>query len=445
MTLGILAVLKKGGAYIGYAHRLLILLIVSGGFLWVWIKRHEHACVRLKLSPWFFFFLFQIATWVIYVVRYWNKTYNNCALQYFWTIGMAFITPITIFFSLMEESAQWKQNMDLYVDLGDVDMRTISLGDDDLNRIQKVVSMSLPEMLSMQLQMIDGKDLKFVKHIGEGASATIHIYHYTQIDRQVAVKDIRLYTVELSMADASSFCKEALMSASLDHRNVVKFYGVCMVEEPPTLQLVYEYCEYKSLQHVLEGDMELDWPTRIDLLLGAADGMAYLHEQGIVHRDLKTENLLVQAEEVGTDDEIRLVAKVCDFGLSRLKPAFEKKASGMYKSIEFEGMSERLSRKMRRDTNRPRTVSEVHVITDDKTSNGGANSPSSSSNAGAEGTRNYNKSIVDADYSTNSSLNSEESRNWQATVMTTQVGTLPYLPPEILVNMSIGATGIVVD
>ncbi|XWS19959.1 hypothetical protein CRYUN_Cryun31cG0060400 [Craigia yunnanensis] len=78
--------------------------------------------------------------------------------------------------------------------------------------------------------------------------------------------------------------------------------------------LVYEYLENKSLDQALFGrsDLHLNWPTRFNICLATARGLAYFHEESrprAVHRDVKASNILLDAE---------LCPKIFDFGLAKL-------------------------------------------------------------------------------------------------------------------------------
>lgn len=104
------------------------------------------------------------------------------------------------------------------------------------------------------------------------------------------------------------------MMASLRHPCIVMYLGVCL--EPTAL--ITEYCARGSLSDVLRRARtspalaaQLDWPRRLNMALDAAKGMLYLHACGppIIHRDLKSPNLLV-------DKHWRV--KVSDFNLSRV-------------------------------------------------------------------------------------------------------------------------------
>ncbi|KAK9868869.1 hypothetical protein WJX84_005074 [Apatococcus fuscideae] len=107
--------------------------------------------------------------------------------------------------------------------------------------------------------------------------------------------------------------REAGMMATLRHPNVVMFLGVCT--QPPCV--ITEFCARGSMLDALQRAhksqamaMELDWRKRLSMALDAAKGMHYLHssQPPIVHRDLKSANLLV-------DKHWRV--KVADFNLSR--------------------------------------------------------------------------------------------------------------------------------
>ncbi|CAL8151049.1 unnamed protein product [Prunus armeniaca] len=104
----------------------------------------------------------------------------------------------------------------------------------------------------------------------------------------VAVKQLSV----ASHQGKSQFVTEIPTISAVQHRNLVKLYGCCF--EGSHRILVYEYLENKSLDHALFGRnyLHLNWPTRFNILLGTARGLAYLHEESmprIIHRDVNTE------------------------------------------------------------------------------------------------------------------------------------------------------------
>ncbi|KAG1348062.1 putative LRR receptor-like serine/threonine-protein kinase [Cocos nucifera] len=126
--------------------------------------------------------------------------------------------------------------------------------------------------------------------------------------RTVAVKRLSV----ASRQGKLQFMTEIATVSAVQHRNLVKLCGCC-IEEGKRL-LVYEYLENKSLDQALFGknNLHLDWPTRFEICLGTARGLAYLHEESrvrIVHRDVKASNILLDAD---------LNPKISDFGLAKL-------------------------------------------------------------------------------------------------------------------------------
>ncbi|GMI77809.1 hypothetical protein HRI_001450200 [Hibiscus trionum] len=108
------------------------------------------------------------------------------------------------------------------------------------------------------------------------------------------------------------FVTEIATISAVQHRNLVKLYGCCIGGNRRLL--VYEYLVNKSLDQALWGhnDLHLDWPTRFNICLSTARGLAYLHEESrlrVVHRDVKASNILL--------DE-KLCPKISDFGLAKL-------------------------------------------------------------------------------------------------------------------------------
>ncbi|TYI04958.1 hypothetical protein ES332_A10G055000v1, partial [Gossypium tomentosum] len=143
--------------------------------------------------------------------------------------------------------------------------------------------------------------------LGEGGYGAV--YKGTLSDeRVVAVKQLSV----ASQQGKSQFIAEVATISAVQHRNLVKLHGCCI--EGKRHLLVYEYQENKSLDQALFGrsDLRLDWPTRYNICLATARGLAYLHEESrprIVHRDVKPSNILLDAE---------LRPKISDFGLAKL-------------------------------------------------------------------------------------------------------------------------------
>ncbi|KAF2918537.1 hypothetical protein DAI22_08g064600 [Oryza sativa Japonica Group] len=125
--------------------------------------------------------------------------------------------------------------------------------------------------------------------------------------RMVAVKQLSA----TSHQGKREFMTEIATISAVQHRNLVKLHGCCIESDAPLL--VYEYMENGSLDRAILGkaSLKLDWRTRFEICVGIARGLAYLHEESstrIVHRDIKTSNVLLDAN---------LNPKISDFGLAR--------------------------------------------------------------------------------------------------------------------------------
>ncbi|TVT98982.1 hypothetical protein EJB05_55683, partial [Eragrostis curvula] len=142
--------------------------------------------------------------------------------------------------------------------------------------------------------------------IGKGAFGTVY--------KAAMPGSAALYAVKRSTQahqGRSEFVAELSVIACLRHKNLVQLEGWC--DEKGELLLVYEYMPNGSLDKALYGDpCTLSWPQRRTVAAGIASVLAYLHqecEQRVIHRDIKTSNVLLDAN---------LSARLGDFGLARL-------------------------------------------------------------------------------------------------------------------------------
>ncbi|XP_016511862.1 LEAF RUST 10 DISEASE-RESISTANCE LOCUS RECEPTOR-LIKE PROTEIN KINASE-like 1.1 isoform X2 [Nicotiana tabacum] len=147
------------------------------------------------------------------------------------------------------------------------------------------------------------------RELGDGGYGTVY-YGKLQDGREVAVK--RLY--DHNARRKEQFITEIEILTRLRHRNLVSLYG-CTSRLSDQLLLVYEYVPNGTIADHLHGhkakDCSLTWPIRMKIAIEAASALAYLHASGIIHRDVKSNNILLDQN---------FSVKVGDFGLSRLHP-----------------------------------------------------------------------------------------------------------------------------
>jgi hypothetical protein len=163
-------------------------------------------------------------------------------------------------------------------------------------------------------------DLLFEEKIGTGASATV--YKGTYKSQDVAIKILRMTEVT-SEKDIKDFEKELEIIKTVRANNIVHFIGATL---EPKFCIVLEYCPRGSVHSFLKNmNNDLPWELFLKWSIQTCQGILVLHDwqpSPIVHRDLKTPNLLI-------DKDWNI--KLCDFGLSRFVTGNEKDAGTLAK------------------------------------------------------------------------------------------------------------------
>ncbi|KAL9679952.1 hypothetical protein QQ045_017823 [Rhodiola kirilowii] len=156
------------------------------------------------------------------------------------------------------------------------------------------------------------EDFSPVNKIGEGGFGSV--YKGRLRDGKVAA--IKVLASE-SKQGVKEFLTEINVISDIKHDNLVTLYGCC-VEESHRI-LLYKYYDNNSLSQTLLGDdhgsIDFNWQTRVNIAVGIARGLAYLHDEVrpyIVHRDIKASNILLDKD---------LTAVISDFGLAKLVPS----------------------------------------------------------------------------------------------------------------------------
>ncbi len=153
--------------------------------------------------------------------------------------------------------------------------------------------------------------------IGNGSYGDV--YHGQWLGTEVAIKQLQLKTLPETLA--KQFEQEVLIMQQCQFPNIVRLYGVCT--EPGHYAMVMEYLPQKSLRHRLQDDKEFSWTQRWQVAVDMAQGLAYLHSRKILHRDLKSLNILLDANHH---------AKISDFGLAKVKLEINSSSSKVNKT-----------------------------------------------------------------------------------------------------------------
>src|SRR5262245_12587929 len=149
---------------------------------------------------------------------------------------------------------------------------------------------------------------RILERIGSGGTGAVYLAEHEVMKRRVALKVLPAAFAR-DEAVLERFRREAQAAAALDHPNIVHAYD--FRKEGAWHFLVLEYVDGPSLAEVLEQQGPLDVAVACDYARQAALGLHHAHEAGLVHRDVKPGNLLVDTQ--GT-------VKVLDLGLARFAP-----------------------------------------------------------------------------------------------------------------------------
>ncbi|XVF17404.1 hypothetical protein REPUB_Repub10bG0119300 [Reevesia pubescens] len=176
-----------------------------------------------------------------------------------------------------------------------------SINDDDLERGAGPRRFSFKDLVFATNNFSKGRKL------GEGGFGAVHRGYLIDLDIAIAVKRIS----RGSKQGKKEYATEVKVISQLRHRNLVQLIGWC--HDKHELLLVYEFMPNGSLDSHLFGQrIPLPWPIRYRISLGLASALFYLHEeceQCVVHRDIKSSNIMLDSS---------FNVKLGDFGLARL-------------------------------------------------------------------------------------------------------------------------------
>src|SRR5690606_10466500 len=141
------------------------------------------------------------------------------------------------------------------------------------------------------------------RQVGQGGMATVYLAEDLKHRRQVAIKVLR---PELSATlGTERFLREIELAAKLQHPHIVPVYDSGSADE--MLYYVMPYIEGESLRDLMRREGPLPLDRAAEIIREAASGLGYAHDHGIVHRDVKPENIMLRGAH----------AAVTDFGIAR--------------------------------------------------------------------------------------------------------------------------------
>ena len=153
-----------------------------------------------------------------------------------------------------------------------------------------------------------GDRYRVIERLAEGGMGTVYRAEHIALRKEVAIK---LVHDSANSEHALRFLREAMLTSSIDHPNVVSAMDYGTLEDG-TAYLVTSLVEGPTLARVMWDERPMWWVRAAEIGVQIVDAVAAAQSQGIVHRDLKPENVVLQPMPDGSD-----VVKVLDFGLAK--------------------------------------------------------------------------------------------------------------------------------
>src|SRR5262245_19394591 len=191
---------------------------------------------------------------------------------------------------------------------------------------------------------------RLLSHLGSGGMSAVYLAEHVLMRRRVAIKVLPKARVNDS-SYLERFHREAQAVAALDHRNIVRAYDVD--QEGKRHFLVMEYVPGQSLHELVVRSGPLDYVAAVEYMRQAAEGLQHAHRIGMVHRDIKPGNLLL--DEKGT-------VKLLDLGLARFFDDKEENSLTVKHDEKVLGTADYLSPEQALDSHKVDIRSDIYSL-----------------------------------------------------------------------------------
>jgi serine/threonine protein kinase len=163
---------------------------------------------------------------------------------------------------------------------------------------------------------------RLLREIGSGAVSTVYEAEQLEVDRSRVRRKVALKVLRPTIAPSSSFAepmvREARLLDELGHPNVVRMLGA--VRTGDRLSIALELVRGENLAQRMNREQRLPVARAVSIALSVARGLAYLHERGLVHRDVKPQNILLSSDGQVKLADLGIAEVMPDSPLARLEP-----------------------------------------------------------------------------------------------------------------------------
>jgi serine/threonine-protein kinase len=161
-----------------------------------------------------------------------------------------------------------------------------------------------------------------IRQIGSGGMGAVYLGRDPELDRQVAIKVIREEVHEQEVLDR--FFREARAAAALRHANIITVFASGQQDHKPYIAM--EYIEGESFADIIKQRRSLPLADKVSYLEQLCAGLAFAHKAGIVHRDVKPANIMIDREGV---------VRILDFGIARIEGSAMTQDGTMMGSLNY--------------------------------------------------------------------------------------------------------------
>jgi eukaryotic-like serine/threonine-protein kinase len=169
-----------------------------------------------------------------------------------------------------------------------------------------------------------------LSEVGHGGMSIVYKARHELMDRIVAIKMLQAALVN-DQTSIKRFQQEAQAASCLTHPNVIAVhdYGLAPSGQP---YLVMDFLQGESLADVIKRDNHVEGVRAANIFIQACDALEHAHQKGVLHRDLKSGNIMLTEFEGHQD-----VVKVVDFGIAKLMPNSGKQIQNLTQTGEIFG------------------------------------------------------------------------------------------------------------
>ncbi len=160
---------------------------------------------------------------------------------------------------------------------------------------------------------------ELLAELGKGSMGVVYRANDPLLDRLVAIKTVNMSFEPQEMAEYEGrFYQEAKAAGSLNHPNIVTIYDIG--KSGNIAYMAMEFLQGEELRSLMSTGQPLAAARAVEIAAQVAEGLAYAHQHGVVHRDIKPGNIMLA---------VTGLAKITDFGIARMRSAEVKTQTGI--------------------------------------------------------------------------------------------------------------------